>query len=133
VLIKLSQVVSFWPAAIFLAALFGAFHGIKGGGENKLGGASAFAIALAFAYSFRLTGTLWLSIGGHFGWNFAQSFIFGLPNSALNFSGSLLRISLHGTDLLTGGTVGPEGSILALIFPCLVMLVSWYRRLLPDA
>jgi hypothetical protein len=127
-LVELTRAVSFWPAAVLLAALFGAFHWLKGGGENLYGGVQAFMIGLAFAVSFRMTGTLWIAIGTHFGWNFAQSFIFGLPNSALVFSHHLFQVSLHGLQLWTGGSVGPEGSLLSLVLVPLVLAASRYRR-----
>ncbi|HTT97897.1 MAG TPA: CPBP family intramembrane glutamic endopeptidase [Rhizomicrobium sp.] len=128
VLVELARAVSFWPAAIGLALMFGAVHWLKGGGENFVSGCQAAGAALVYALSFRMTGSLWIAIGSHFGWNFAQSFIFGVPDSALMFAHPLLQSSMHGPDFLTGGTVGPEGSFLsAFEFP-LVLAASWIRR-----
>jgi membrane protease YdiL (CAAX protease family) len=55
-----------------------------------------------------LTRRLWLAIGIHFAWDFAQDYVFGLTN------GGLLRGDLSGPALLSGGSNGIEGSILAL-------------------
>jgi hypothetical protein len=85
-----------------------------------------FAIALAFAFSFRATGSLWLAIGCHAGWNYAQSFIFGVPNSALVFPQHLLHPAISGPEWITGGAIGPEGSVLSLLLPNAVILLSWW-------
>ena len=127
-LVELARAVSFWPAAVVLALLFGAFHWLKGGGENVYGGLQACAIGLAFAVSFRMTGSLWIAIGTHFGWNFSQSFIFGVPDSALVFSHHLLQTSLHGPQWWTGGSVGPEGSPLALVLIPFVLVAGWCQK-----
>jgi hypothetical protein len=129
ILVELARAVSFWPATLGLALLFGSMHWLKGGGENFYGGLDAFGAALVFALSFRMTGSLWIAIGIHFGWDFAQSFVFGVPDSAVVFSHSLVKASLHGSQIWTGGSVGPEGSPLALILLPLVIVLSWIRRI----
>lgn len=45
-LVQLSQAIAFWPAALVLAVLFGAAHGMKGGGEDFIGGLQAAAVAV---------------------------------------------------------------------------------------
>jgi membrane protease YdiL (CAAX protease family) len=69
-------------------------------------------VLLSAAYV--LTRRLWLAIGIHFAWDFAQDYVFGLTN------GGLLKGDLSGPALLSGGTNGIEGSILALGL-CLVV------------
>lgn len=127
-LVELSRTLSFWPAALVLAALFGLPHWLKGGGETIVGGAEAALFALIMAYSFRSTGSLWFAIGAHTGWDFGQSYIFGVPDSALQIKGSLLHPVIHGPDWLTGGTVGPEGSVVVVISLFLVAAVSRMLR-----
>jgi uncharacterized protein len=71
-----------------------------------------------------LTRRLWLAIGIHFAWDFAQDYVFGLTN------GGLLQGNLSGPVLLSGGSNGIEGSILALAL-CLVVsayLLWWAGR-----
>jgi CAAX protease family protein len=111
-LVELSRAVSFWPAALILAAFFGALHVLKGGGENLIGGAQAAAFALILAWTFRRTGSLWFAIGLHAGWDYAQSFLFGVADSGTVLEGSLLHPVLNGPEWITGGGVGPEGSAL---------------------
>jgi uncharacterized protein len=64
-----------------------------------------------------LTRRLWLAVGIHFAWDFSQDYVFGLTN------GGLLRGNLSGPALLSGGSNGIEGSILAL---GLCLIVSAY-------
>src|SRR5471030_2266301 len=66
-------------------------------------------ILLGAAYA--LTGRLWLPIGLHLGWNFAEGSIFGMAVSGGSQKGSLITGELHGSNLLTGGVFGPEASI----------------------
>jgi len=66
-------------------------------------------VLLSAAYV--LTRRLWLAIGIHFAWDFAQDYAFGLGRSV----NGLVRGQLTGPALLSGGSAGIEGSILALI------------------
>jgi len=74
-------------------------------------------VLLSAAYV--LTRRLWLAIGIHFAWDFAQDYVFGLGRGA----DGLVRGQLTGPGFLSGGSLGIEGSILALI---LCLLVSAY-------
>src|SRR5215210_640634 len=58
-----------------------------------------------------LTRRLWLPIGIHFGWDFAQDALFGIGTGAEG----LVRGELSGPVLLSGGSVGVEGSMVALL------------------
>ena len=54
-------------------------------------------------------------MGNHASWDFAQSFVFGVPDSGLITNNHLMNSSFHGPAWLTGGTVGPEGSVMAFV------------------
>lgn len=114
-LVELSRAISFWPAAILLGAGFGSLHLLNGNLETVFGALSAGAFGVLFAVLFRWTGSLWLSIGLHGGWDYAESYLFGVPNSGLALRGGLLVPASHGPVWLTGGSVGPEASVLVLI------------------
>jgi uncharacterized protein len=124
-LVELSRVMSFWPAALLLAFLFGAIHALKGDGESLIGGIEPAAFALIMAWSFRRTGTLWLAIGVHAGWDYALSFLFGVPDSGSVLPGSLLHPVVHGPHWLTGGSIGPEGSVLAIGSSLVLAVIVW--------
>jgi hypothetical protein len=57
---------------------------------------------------------LWLAIGLHAAWNFTQGGVFGVNVSGFEFEG-LLRSQLSGPELISGGALGAEGSIVAVL------------------
>jgi membrane protease YdiL (CAAX protease family) len=59
---------------------------------------------------------LWVPIAIHFAWNFTQNGIFGAITSGNEKTSSLLTTQITGSELLTGGQFGPEGSIQAVLF-----------------
>ena len=128
-LVLLSRAVSFWPAAIILGVLFGAAHLGNGPREGVTGALTAGLIGVVFAYSFLKTGSLWLAIGLHSGWDYAESFIFGVSDSGTPaLPGGIFHPTFHGPDWLTGGTVGPEGSVLVLVPMVAMVILSWILR-----
>jgi hypothetical protein len=77
---------------------------------------SAVAIAgLLLGAAFALTGRLWLPIGIHIGWNFAEGSLFGTAVSGGQLGGSVIVGKLSGPDILTGGRFGPEASIVTIV------------------
>lgn len=110
----LADGIGFWPAALILGSVFAWVH-MGNGGETKIGILGVLLFAVFAAATLRRTGNLWLAVGAHAGWNWGQSFFFGVSNSGLPASGRLLNSHSQGADWLSGGSVGPEGSILTLI------------------
>ena len=110
----LADGISFWPAAILLSCLFGAVH-LGNPGEGWVGAASVVTIGLIFAFTFRRTGNLWFAVGIHASFDFGETFLYSVPNSGIVFDGHLSNASLHGAKWLTGGTVGPEGSVFSFL------------------
>jgi hypothetical protein len=70
----------------------------------------------------RRTGNLWCAVGFHLGYDWGQTFLYGVPNSGLLPSQSFLNASLRGPRWLTGGTVGPEASIFCPIVLAIVAI-----------
>jgi hypothetical protein len=58
---------------------------------------------------------LWFAVGYHAAWDWGETFFYGTPDSGLPGKGHLLNSSFHGSQWMTGGTVGPEGSVLNLV------------------
>jgi hypothetical protein len=110
--------IGFWPAAIALSIAFGAFH-FRNPGEEQMGLLMASFFGLLAAFSLRRTGSIWFAIGMHTAWDWGQSCFYGVPNSGIVATGHLMNSSLNGPNWLTGGSVGPEGSI--LVFPLLLL------------
>jgi uncharacterized protein len=110
----LADSIGFWPAAIVLSCLFGGLH-LGNPGEGWVGAAGVVAIGLVFALTLRRTGSLWLAVGWHASFDFGETFLFSVPNSGLVFQGHLSNSSLHGARWLTGGSIGPEGSVFSFL------------------
>ena len=121
-LCTLASGMGFWPAAAVTSLLFGAIH-ISNGGEQWLGIASVVAIAFFFCFTIWRTGTLWFAVGCHFAWDYAETFVFGVPDSGEVATGHLLSPQFHGSHWITGGSVGPEGSALVFVFYGLMALI----------
>jgi uncharacterized protein len=112
----------FWPSAFLLSGLFGLVHA-SNGGETVLGVLSVVSFGLLLCLFLRRTGNLWCAVGFHLGYDWGQTFLYGVPNSGLLPSQSLLNASLKGPRWLTGGTVGPEASICCPIILAIVAIV----------
>ena len=69
---------------------------------------------------------LWLPIGMHLTWNFFQGPVFGFEVSGIKTK-SIIGQSIRGNELITGGSFGFEGSILATIL-ILVMIIYLDRK-----
>jgi membrane protease YdiL (CAAX protease family) len=111
-----------WPALTLTGLLFGMSHLLNK--DASLWGAIAIAIEaggmLAAAYA--ATRNLWVPIGLHFGWNFAEAGIFGTEVSGNGKTEGLVHGVTSGSTLLSGGEFGPEGSVYSVLFGLLVML-----------
>lgn len=123
-LIQLSRAVSFWPAAILTSLLFTALH-LGHDNETALGLTQVCAFGLLMAVSVRKTGGIWFALGFHAAWDFTETFVFGVPDSGTASAASLIVSQFSGAAWLTGGSAGPEGSL--LIFPVLALLAVWLR------
>lgn len=110
----LARGIGFWPAAIALSLVFGAVH-LRNPGEGMAGAANVAVTGLVFAFALRRTGNLWLAVGWHASFDFGETFLFSVPNSGILLEHHLSSASLHGGTWLTGGTVGPEGSVFGFL------------------
>ena len=125
----LAEGIGFWPAAFLISALFGISH-LSNPGENWMGATGAGVIGLFWCFTLRRTGSLWFGIGMHAAWDWGESFLYSVPDSGLLTPGHLLRSSFQGPRWLTGGPVGPEGSVLIIV----LFAVLWFLfdRLYPE-
>ncbi len=106
--------IGFWPAAIILSILFGAIH-LSNLGEAWYGAAMAGSFGVLASFSLQRTGNIWFPIGMHAAWDWAETYFYGVPDSGFLAKGHFLNSTFHGPAWLTGGTVGPEGSVFAFL------------------
>jgi uncharacterized protein len=109
----LTRGIGFWPAAISLSLLFGAAH-LQNAGETVPGIIGVILHGLFYCLLVRLKGSLWLGIGFHAAWNWAQSYLYGTAQSGHLMQGHLFVTRASGDALISGGSAGPEGSLLGL-------------------
>ena len=121
----------FW-GVIISSLIFGFLH-LGNPNAAWVSAAGIFFAGLFLAYGYVSTKQLWLPIGLHLGWNFFEGVVFGFPVSGLNIY-SLIRITVSGPELWTGGAFGPEAGLVAL--PGLLLgtiLIFIYSRFLKKA
>jgi membrane protease YdiL (CAAX protease family) len=103
----------FWYAAWVTSTFFGYIH-TSNNGENWIGIFAAGAIGFVFCVSVKVTGSAWWAIGCHMAWDWAETYFYGTADSGLVAKGHYLSASPAGAAFWSGGTDGPEGSVLVL-------------------
>jgi hypothetical protein len=116
------------PAIVLVGAAFGAVHLV----HAEATGLSAVAIAvqdIILSGAFVLTRRVWLGWGIHWGWNFVQDGVLGMPNSSVDDLPSLINPEVIGPTWLTGGSFGielsaPFGAMLQKLWKS--MTTAWW-------
>jgi membrane protease YdiL (CAAX protease family) len=104
-----------WVAILVSSLAFGLLHLLNPGA--MLGGAIYICIeaGLLFSAAYLVTRRLWICMGFHMAWNYFQSAVFsGVVSGAVTDPG-LLKATIEGPELLTGGSFGMEHSVVALV------------------
>ena len=110
----------FGQAAWASSVGFGFIHTFNNG-ETWMGVLAAAAIGFVFCVSVLLTGSAWWAIGCHAAWDWAESYFYGTADSGFSARGHLLTTIPSGSALWSGGSDGPEGSV--LVFPVTLLLL----------
>jgi membrane protease YdiL (CAAX protease family) len=108
------------------SALFAVAH-LANPGAGLVSVIGLFVAGLLLATGYLVTGRLWLPIGLHLSWNFVQGPLFGFPVSGIE-TVSLVRLEAVGPDFLTGGSFGPEASMVGIAAELLGILLLARRR-----
>jgi uncharacterized protein len=128
---RYGRAIAFWIASAMISSLFLFAHTFNSG-EDKIGLVVVFCASFTFLFALWRTGSLWWAIGFHMTWDWAQSFLYGVPDSGEMFQGHLYATHALGNPILSGGAVGPEGSILAIPIFALAMVVVWFTHPSPQ-
>ena len=121
-----------WAVAIS-AILFGVIHLSNSGATIFSAVAVALQAGILLAAAYALTHRLWMALGIHMAWDFANDGIFGVGvagQSGESIKG-LLQANLSGPELFTGGAFGVEASVIALVIVLLAgifMLGKVYQK-----
>jgi membrane protease YdiL (CAAX protease family) len=116
--------IGFWWGALLLSVMFGLAH-LGNAGENRVGIVGVIAVGLMFCVSLWYTGSLWWALGCHASWDWAESYFYGAADSGVSMQGHLFGVHPIGKALWSGGTAGPEGSLLSFAVPALLSLGMW--------
>ena len=119
-----------WAALIVTSALFGLAHIFNPNATWFSSLAIAVEAGVLLGAAYMVTRSLWLPIGLHAAWNFTQGPVFDVPVSGIDAQG-MVEAKLQGSDWLSGGTFGLEGSVIALVLATAAgvwMLVLAVRR-----
>ncbi|HTJ63831.1 MAG TPA: CPBP family intramembrane glutamic endopeptidase [Alphaproteobacteria bacterium] len=116
-------------AAVLIASvLFGLAHMFFKGasGESVISNAIG---GITYGLAFILTGRIWLGLGLHFAWNFAEGPLLGFPVSGYDFGAGVFHIADLGPVWMTGGAYGPEGGVVGIAFRFVVIaaVLAWVR------
>ena len=125
------EVLGSWIALAVSAGFFGFSH-LSNPAGTVLGALSiSIEAGLLLAAAYLVTRRLWLSIGLHMAWNYTQTAIFsGIVSGSFSQLG-LIKSTIAGPDLLTGGSFGMEASLIAVLvctIAGLVLLIIAIRR-----
>jgi membrane protease YdiL (CAAX protease family) len=128
--LKKTEGAGFWQAAWVTSTLFGFIH-TGNNGENPIGIFAAALVGFVFCVSVRVTGSAWWAIGCHASWDWAETYFYGTADSGMVAPGHYLTSSAAGNIFWSGGTDGPEGSILvigALLLLMAALLLLYGRK-----
>ncbi|HUU56800.1 MAG TPA: type II CAAX endopeptidase family protein [bacterium] len=118
------------PAAVLVtAAAFGLLH-LLNPGAGLLPTVNVTLAGVILGLLYLQSGSLWLAIGFHWGWNFAEGGLFGFAVSGYRFPGRLAEASARGPAWLSGADFGPEGSVV-LTAACAVLIALALTRRIP--
>ncbi|WP_313815549.1 type II CAAX endopeptidase family protein [Citricoccus sp.] len=120
-----------WMALAASALLFGLVHLVNPGAT--LWGALTLAVeaGLMLGAAYVATGSLWLPIGLHLGWNITTVAIFGTIGSGGDAREALVEAVTPGPVWLTGGSFGPEASLISVAvcsIATVLLLISAHRN-----
>jgi membrane protease YdiL (CAAX protease family) len=113
-------------AVLISAALFALSHGANPAANPASLFALAAGMGVLLALAFSVTRNVWFPIGLHMGWNLAEGFLFGLPNSGVTDPLNIAHTTVSGSPALTGGAFGPEASVVLLALS-VVVSVALFR------
>ncbi|WP_018909521.1 CPBP family intramembrane glutamic endopeptidase [Salinispora arenicola] len=123
------QRVGTWNSLILTGLLFGLVHLFNPNASLWSSVAIAIEAGGMLAAAYAATRTLWVPIGLHFGWNFAQAGLFGTAVSGKSEPAGLLEGVVSGPAVVSGGEFGPEASLFAVLAGAgLTIVFMWLAR-----
>jgi uncharacterized protein len=112
-----------WVSILGTGVLFGVMHRFNPG-VTVLSTLNTAGFGVLFGFAMLRSHDLWLPIGLHFGWNAAVPFL-GVPLSGFTIRVTGYQLVWKAGDLWSGGTYGPEASLLASLMLAVLFVTVW--------
>lgn len=121
------------PAGVLIFSMLFALAHMGNPSSTTVSMVNTFLAGVLLSLAYLKTHALWLPIGLHWSWNFMMGQVFSLPISGLNFAPRLFKAEVSGPDWLSGGSYGPEGSIVLSVVCILAILwMSQTKSITPS-
>lgn len=115
-------------ATLATAAVFGVLHA-SNPSATPLSTLNITLFGVLLGLSYVTTERLGVPIGMHLTWNTVVGAGYGFPVSGISVGVTVFEVEQRGPDLLTGGSFGPEGGLVALLALVLGLgLLGWWVR-----
>lgn len=109
------EVFGSWISLVVSSFVFGFMHLINPAATIEGAIFISIEAGLLLAAAYMVTRRLWMAMGFHMSWNYTQSGIFsGIVSGGVSEPG-LIKPTIEGPDLLTGGSFGLESSLIAFL------------------
>lgn len=116
------------PAILVTSGIFAALHLLNANVlQNPIPVLNLFLAGVLLGVAREASGGLWLPIGLHFTWNLFQGNVFGFAVSGNDFGEPVINITTTGSDLISGGAFGAEGSLIATAILIGATVLFWRR------
>ena len=110
------------------AIIFASAH-LQNQNVNMLAFVGYFVGGIVYGIGYLRTGSLWLPMGLHLGWNYFQGRVCGFSLSGYQVPDCLILQHAVGSPLWTGGSYGFEGGVLGLVARlCMLLLILFWLR-----
>ena len=120
----------FWPAALLLSAVIRSRARWQSWREQVRIAVGSLLRCCCSVYFCAAPATSGWAVGFHAGWDWGQTFFYGVADSGLAPYHNLFNSSFSGPTWLTGGSVGPEASIFTPLTLLIVGIV--FSRIYRD-
>jgi membrane protease YdiL (CAAX protease family) len=120
-----------WIALVVSSFVFGFVHLMNPAGTVMGALFISIEAGVLLGAAYMLTRRLWLGVGFHVAWNYTQSAVYSGIVSGSESAPGLLKSTIEGPKLLTGGTFGLESSLVAFLLCTttgVILLVMAVRR-----
>lgn len=119
-------------AAITISLIFSLVH-IMNPAFSILGGVFLFIHGLLYTVAYLKTRSLWTPIGLHMAWNCAQGPIAGMKISGTSANISFFLTDIKGPEVVTGGSFGIEGGLIAIFVSIVILMILLKARWLTPS